>query len=716
MTSDGLQALFDPGSIAVIGASNDPDKIGGRSIGYLRDYGYGGRVYPVNPNRDRVQGLPAYSSLSRITAPIDLAVIATPAARVLEELDACGQQGVRACVVLSSGFGELGEEGKDLERQIAETARRYSMRVLGPNCQGVANTFTGSIASFSTCFATHHLRGGALAIVSQSGAVAGMLSDLQCAHPEGIRYWAATGNEADVGVAELVHQALRDPAIRVVQAYCEHLQDAEQLAAAARYAAQENKAILMVKSGVTTAGTDAAGSHTGALAQDDAVVDAFLRHHGVVRANSLRQLTDYARIFAGPKRARGNHVAILTNSGGLGVMMADRCRDAGLELAELAPQTTKALAGCLPDFAATNNPIDVTAELLTNGRLLDRALPVLADDAGVDVVLVALGIVGRGYDVATITDDLVKVDRESEALLVVCWMGGDESAVEELSRQGVATFTDDAACLDAVGRFVGHCRRQQATDPGEDDPPGAGPQALRPTSPAAWTDHVAGTGFLSEYASKAVLRDWGLPVVRGRAVAAAPAAVEAARDLGYPVAVKLSSPEVSHKTELGLVVIDLETDADVHAAAETVLARGERSGVDVVDGVLVEQMAPGGVEMAIGARWDDTFGPVVLIAAGGVNMEAVADFSLVLPSASRSQIEEAIRSLAVYPVLCNARGSGPFDLVGLVDLVESFSRRLATAGPQLAEVDLNPVFVAPRGQGVSIADALIRLAPTTGAD
>ncbi|MFC4003864.1 acetate--CoA ligase family protein [Prauserella oleivorans] len=714
MASEKLRALYSPSSSAVIGASDNPDKIGGRSIGYLRDYGYAGQVYPVNPRREFVQGLPSYDAVGKIDDPIDLALIATPADRVLEELDACGQQGVRVCVVLSSGFGELGDAGKQLEQRIVEVAHRYSMRVLGPNCQGVANIATGSIASFSTCFATHHVRDGALAIVSQSGAVAGMLSDIHSAHPEGIRYWVASGNEADIGLGELIHEALRDPAVRVVEAYCEHLKRPEELAQAAEYASRSGKAILMLKAGVTPAGSEAAGSHTGALAQDDAVVDAFLRHCGVVRADSLRQISDLAKVFAGRKRARGNGVAILTNSGGLGVMMADRCRAAGLEIRALRPATKNALDAHLPDFAATDNPVDITAELLTNTRLLSQTLPVLAGDPGVDVVVVALGIIGRGYDVAAIVDDITAAHHDSDAVVVVCWTGGDEAAVEELSRRGVATYTDDAACVHAIGRFVEHCRRQSAR--------GRGPAATTTTfAPPAggsiteWARHASSTGLLSEFTSKRVLRRWNLPVVAGRVVPDADAAVRTAREIGHPVVVKLSSAEVTHKTELGLVVTNLRTDDDVRAAADTVLARAENAGIGSVDGLLVERMALGHLEFAIGARWDDTFGPIVLIGAGGIYVETMADFQLVFPSSTRAQIEDAIRSLTIYPMLENHRGTGPLDRDALVELVMSFSRMVGAAGADLAEVDLNPVFVAPAGHGVSIADALVRLRPPEGA-
>ncbi|MQA97840.1 MAG: hypothetical protein GEV11_25660 [Streptosporangiales bacterium] len=300
----------------------------------------------------------------------------------------------------------MGEEGRRAQREIADLAARHSMRVLGPNCQGAANLATGAVTSFSTCFADHHVTDGSIAIVSQSGAEAGMLSEIQHAHPTGIRYWVATGNEADLDVPELVRWTLRDPDVRV-EAYCEHIEDAATLAAAAE-AREAGKAILTIKSGSTPEGRRAAGSHTGAFAQEEPVIDAFLRTHGIVRVESLAEMADHARVFTAGNRPRGDRVAILSNSGGLGVMVADRCRGAGLRLAEFTPETEARLRELLPAFAATANPVDVTAQLLNDPRLLAHVLPVLAADPGVDIVLPVLGMMGHGYDVPGVTEDIVR--------------------------------------------------------------------------------------------------------------------------------------------------------------------------------------------------------------------------------------------------------------------------------------------------------------------
>lgn len=701
----GLDALFGPESIAIIGASDDPEKIGGRPISYLGAYGYRGTVYPVNPRRSTVQGIDAYPSLDALPGAVDLAIVATPAVAVLDAVAACARNGVKVCVVLSSGFGELGAEGKDAEARIAEIAWERGMRVLGPNCQGAANLANGSVASFSSCFANHRIADGAIAVVSQSGAVAGMLSEVQHAHPAGIRYWVATGNEADISVSELVRWAVADPDVRLVEAYCEHLTDVAALAAAAEHALATGKAIVMVKAGSTPEGRSAAGSHTGAMAQEEPLVDAFLQQHGVVRAHSLAEVSDLARVFASGAAPRGDRVAILSNSGGLGVMMADRCRTSGLRLAKLTEETEQRLRRHLPPFAATGNPVDVTAQLLNDSRLLSHVLPALVADPGVDTVLLGLGMVGRGYDVPSVTADIVRAHRESNRLVAVTWIGGQEGVVDELTRHGVPTFTDDAACVRAVARYAEHLERVRSR--------AASWTPRRPVSvPADPVGHGFGErgpgGFLSEEASKRLVRGWGLPVVPGRLAATREEAVAAARDLGYPVVVKLSSPAVAHKTELGMVHLDLRSDSEVMAAADEMLARAREAGIAPVDGLLVERMVTGGLAMAVGATWDDTFGPTVLVGSGGIHVEAARDVQFIFPPVDAVTVERALESLAAYPLLRDPRGAGPLDVPALAELVRSVADAYAICGGRLPELDLNPVFVLPTG--VVVADALIRVA------
>ncbi len=695
MADPGLAALLDPKSIAVVGASDDPTKIGGRLLRFLADYGFTGEVLPVNPTRDTVAGLPALRSAEHLPDGVDLAVVVTAAGAAREAVQACARRGVRACVVLSSGFGELDAEGERAQRELVATARAHGMRLLGPNCQGVANLASGAVTSFSSTFTNFGLRDGPVAIVSQSGAVAGMLAALQHQHATGLRYWVATGNEADVTVAELVDAVLDDPGVRVVQAYCEHLADVPRLVAAAAKARRLGKAVLMVKAGATEAGARAAGSHTGALAQPEAVVEAFLRRHGVVRARSLTELSGLSRVFETCAPARGNRVGIVSNSGGLGVMMADAALAEGLELAELTGGTREALRAVLPPFAAVGNPVDVTGQIVQQPHLLTRVLPALAADPWVDIVLVALGIVGPTYDIDAITDDIAALHAEAAArgvLVAAVSVGGRPELAERLAARGVPTFDDDSACVRAVARFAEHSAWLRRT------PPPAAPAVAAPLPP--------GTGLLSEHASKELMVSWGLPVVSGRLVASPAAA--AAVDLPYPLVVKLCSPAAAHKTELGAVRLGLTDARAVARAAAEVLAAGRTAGVEPIEGVRVERMVRGGVEVSVGATWDPVFGPTVLVGSGGVHVEVLRDFRLLIPPLDRAAVVDAVRSCAIHPLLTGARGAEPLDVDALVDLVLRFGERFAATGGALSEIDLNPVFVL--SDGVVVADALVRVA------
>ena len=385
--------LFAPKSIVVIGASNDTTKIGGKLVAHLREGGFTGDVHLVSRSGPTVQGLPAVPDVDSIPgdASIDLAVVATPARAVAGTVEALGRRGVPVAVVVSSGFGETGTpEGRRLQEELRTAGRDTGIRVLGPNCQGVANLAVGLVASFSSTFSrSSGLADGSTAVLSQSGAMAAVLTQLAQPHVDGVRYWAATGNELDLRLADLLHGVVADPDVRTVQLYLEHLGAADALAAAAATAAENGTAILALKSGTTAAGGRAAGSHTGALAQEDAVVDAFFRRHHIVRARDPREMSELTRLFAQPRRPRGGGVACVTNSGGLGVLLSDEAEAHGLRLAGFGRRTLGELGENLPSFAAIDNPVDVTAQLLSDPGLVRAALAAVEQDEDSDVIVVA---------------------------------------------------------------------------------------------------------------------------------------------------------------------------------------------------------------------------------------------------------------------------------------------------------------------------------------
>ncbi|WP_172650803.1 acetate--CoA ligase family protein [Rhodococcus opacus] len=703
-----LDALFAPKSIVLVGASADRTKIGGRLLAHLLRYGYAGRLHLVNRSEATVQGLDAVPSIEELPtdAEVDLGLVAVPAAHVPAAVRSLATAGVRAAVIVSSGFSETGAAGKALEDEIREIAAVSGMRILGPNCQGVANVDCGLAASFSSVFGTiEGVSDGPTAVVSQSGAMAAVLTQLSLGRSNGVRYWAATGNESDLVVADLVAHVVTDPAVRVVQIYLENIASAKVLAEVARLARDRGTTLLVLKSGVTADGAKAASSHTGALAQEDAVIGAFLARHGLVRAQNLREMSELAAVFASPKRPAGNRVAMITNSGGLGVMLADGAAHNKLALAEFSAQTTAALRESLPAFAAVSNPIDVTAQLLSRPELIREAIRAVEADPGVDVIVIALGILGSYYDLDQILSDVVELDRRTDKVVVVCWVAGDPGMPTRFAAAGLPTFDDTTSVMNAVGALVAHTEFVRGASADADTAVSTPRGAVALPSAAA--------GALSEYTGKQLLRSWGLSVVDSRLAASADQAVAAAESVGYPVVLKLSAQGLAHKTELGLVEVGVADEHALQAAAVRMLAATGPDGPvrGEVDGLLVEPLIGGGLEMNVGVLHDHTVGNVVMVGAGGTAAELLADVALLIPPLTPAAVHEALRGLRIYPQLKGYRGESAHDVDSFVDFVLTLSNSDSVTAECVESLDVNPVLVMPAGHGSVAVD--VALTPRT---
>ena len=392
MTTD-LKLVFDPGSIAIFGASDNPNKIGGRPVDYLRRFGFRGRIFPINPNRTEIQGLPCFKSLEAVPEPPDVAVIAVPGAFAVAAVEECAAAGVKIAIMMASGFGET-EGGKQQEREMAARARSHGLRLIGPNSQGLANFATGAVASFSSMYTEVPPKDGPVAIVSQSGAMSVVPYGLLRAQGIGIRHSHATGNDCDVTASELAIAVAGDPDIRLLLLYLESITDPHHLAEAARVANARNLPIIVLKPGRTAAGQAAARSHTGALANEDRVVDAFMRQHGIRRVRDTAEMVDAAALYLKGWTPKGRRLVVISNSGATCVMAADAAVDAGMTMAVLADDTRAGLQSVLPSFATTANPIDLTAALMTNSALFSKILPILARDQAADAFMIGIPVAG----------------------------------------------------------------------------------------------------------------------------------------------------------------------------------------------------------------------------------------------------------------------------------------------------------------------------------
>ena len=758
----GLSALWNARSVAVVGASERPGSLGRLPVDYLRRYGYQGRVVPVNPNAETVLGLSCYPSLAAASGPIDLALLLVAAPRVPDAIDDCAKAGVPVAIVGASGFAEAGEV--ELQAEVVRRGRAGDVRVVGPNCIGAVGAANRQVVSFSPLFAAPDvpMRGGSLAFVTQSGALGYGAVSLAYERGLGLGWVVNTGNEADVTAVEVLGELARLDDCASLLAYIETMTDGP----AWRALAELGKPIAVLKAGESEAGARAATSHTGALAATDRVVDGVLRQLGIARAHDVDELLDIGEAFTMPRRPAGRRVAVVTTSGGSGILAADAIAASAstLRLAELSPRTTEALAAVVPAFGSVENPVDVTATVMSDPTLFDRCLDLVAEDAAVDS-LVACFCVLTGADVDHIVAGLGRVARRSAKPVVVARTGADFLAPDaraELAAAGIPVYATPAQAVRALAAVtlttarrrphVSHEGHPHAIGPGEVGCEGA-PHIFRdrvkgtftrPEAPAATgspesvgeasrSPASSPAGLESEFGPtqeaaraatperhhtadgravlpqewpaaepelKAMLRNASLPVPRGRVVASPSEATVLVNELGGHAVFKAVVPSLVHKTEAGGVVLDVTPDA-APEVYERLAALGGR--------VYAEEMVTGGVEMLVGVT-STPLGRVITVASGGLLTEVLDDAVFRLLPIDTADAEEMLTELRGAAVLRGARGRPPADVAALADLLVRVGslvldvKRIPPLPPG-ADLDLNPVAVLT--QGVAILDAAL---------
>lgn len=689
--NDLLTFAVAPRSIAVIGASENPNKIGGRPILYMKRHGYQGAIYPINPSRAEIQGLKGYPSLAALPEAPELALVIVSGEAAVAAVDECAARGVKIAVVLASGFGETGEPGRAVQRAMAERARAAGMRIVGPNSQGLANFGTGAIANFSTLFTEITPQDGPVAIASQSGGMSQVMYGLVRGRGLGVRHVHATGNEADVTVADMAWTVAHDPDVKLLLLYLETIANPALLARTAEYARGRDLPIVAVKAGRSASGQKAASSHTGALANEDRVVDAFLRHHGIWRVRDPHAMALAAEPYLKGWRPQGRRLVVVSSSGASCVMAADASEELGLPLAQLAPQTHAAVAAKLPSFATSTNPIDVTAALLQNSGLFGDVLPILAADPAADLFFINLPVAGAGYDVERFARDAAAfASSTGKPVAIAAWQ---ESIASVFRAAGLVTYADEEEALGAMAQVASHTallRAQRVAWP--QDPP----------------VHVpAGEArFLNEADSLALLAQRGLPVVPHRLCRSAAEVRAAVHELGAPVAIKACSIDVPHKSEHGLVALNISGEDEAARIFTEQWEQLQHLGARR-EGVLVAAMRKARRELMVGARLDPVFGPVVVFGDGGKYVEALKDFALLVPPFDALEVKAALERLRIAPLLAGVRGEPPLDLDALAAVAIGVGRLIGAARGRIASMDLNPVMVGAAGEGAVIVDALI---------
>jgi len=692
-----FQAVSNPRSVALLGASDNPQRVAGRVQHFLAKWGYDGSIYPVTSRRDTVQGRPAIAVLADIAEPIDVAFVMLRAEEVPGAIRDCVSARVRTVVIGSSGFAESGAEGAALERSLSEAIEGSDTRIIGPNCNGVVSIRSRFTASFMTGLDTdrHGLSDDGVAVVAQSGAIGAFIFSIGQGSGLGIGTFIATGNETDVGFEEVIAALVRDPGTRVIVGYIEGLRDASQFVTAARAAAAAGKPIVILKAGSTDVGSRAVVSHTGSLAGADRVYDGVFAQLGIYRAASLAQLVDVTRIYALHGQTIGSRLSIVTISGGAGILAADRATAAGLQVPAWSEEWARRVGGFLPSFAATKNPID-SSSIQSDPDALENVIWVADQHPDSDVTLLIMGNAELFEE--PVAARLLALRPQLSAPLVVVWIGGAGHALRRLNEGGIACFDDPTRCIDALAAAVIR-----------DRPSGAEPPAALAVPSPATDDavtHIAGRAVLDEVRAKALLSSFGLSVVKETVIRCSAEAAAAVEIVGLPAVAKLRSDGLAHKADVGAVLTGLSTTEAVRAATEHLLELAARLGLEEPDIVIAEHLDIA-FELIIGSSVDPTFGPVVTVGIGGILAEAVDDVAVLLPSFSEHELDRALRSLRHAKLLRGVRGLPKVDAARLAPALRAVAAAASAPNLSISSIDVNPLAVLRDGRLVA-ADALVQ--------
>lgn len=685
--TDKLDAFLCPDSVVVIGASRDPEKLGHGVLSNILASGYQGDVYPVNPKADEVLGLPAYASVKDIPGKLDLAVIVIPERFVLNAVRESCEKGLKAIIVITAGFAETGVEGVRREQELTAIAQEYGVRIIGPNCLGVIDTFCPINASFAASMPDR----GRIAFMSQSGALCTAVLDLAVAEGIGFSRFVSLGNKADVDEAALLRKWKDDEQTRVVLAYIEGLPDGREFIDVAREVSAR-KPVVALKSGTTEAGSKAVSSHTGSLAGSERAYEAAFQKAGVLRAESLRDIFDWGLVFAYQPLLEGPNIAVVTNAGGPGILATDGLERAGLHLAQLKTGTVQTLRQALPGVANVYNPIDVVGDARADRYAL--ALKAALEDPNVNGVIVIL----TPQVMTEITETAERVSKLAGQYgkpIVGCFMGEAKVRVgaEILNRNRVPNFPypDRAvSALQAMWRYRQYLE-QPKTEPDQFVVDREEVQRI--------LNEVRADGrvTLGEAEARGVIAAYGIALPESRLARTSEEAIEIAEDIGFPVALKVASPDILHKSDVGGIRLNLRNADDVRDAFDPIMYRSRKHLPNAeIWGTLVQEMIDPGREVIVGMSRDPQFGPLILFGLGGIYVEVLKDVAFRLAPVTEREAGEMINEIRSAPLLRGVRGEKRSDLEAIVDIIQRVSQ-LVMEFPEIVELDINPVMVHDKG-------------------
>lgn len=700
---ESLKPLFNPQSIAILGASESPYKIGHLQIRALIDGKFAGDIIPIHRTAKEIAGLTCYPTLAEVPGDVDLVIFCLGLEQIKEGLEACAAKNVKAAIIFASGFSEAGEYGEQLQQELAQLAKEHGIRIVGPNCVGLVNTENGLIGTFTPSFLTVPLDGKrGVGYISQSGAF-GVLTYMAAAqHGINFNYFVSTGNEMESGFEDFMEYMVHDSQTSIISGYLEGAKNPEKLKTLSKEALAKNKPLLLMKTGKSSAGSRAAASHTGSLAGSDKIYDAFFKQHGIIRAEDFDDVIGFTKLFNPDKLPKGKNTVIITSSGGRGINEADRCEAHGLNIMELSPETRAAIQTNLPHYASTANPVDLTAAAsVSNPEFYLEPLKALVNDPDVHNIIFT-DFPFAWDENSPQLQEFIELSNASDKVIALFPFPLEgmtyPKATATLVKNGIAVVPCSLNPVRALTKLVEYSeayRRSQVTALADYKQPHAD-----------LSDLLIPGETLSEAQASAVLARYGIPTTNRRIATSLEEAVTHATAIGYPVVLKIDSPDIPHKTEADAIRLNVKTPEAVSQAYAEIVKNAQAYNREArIHGVSVQEMLAEGVEVIIGAHNDDTFGPVIMAGLGGIFVEVFKDIAFKVAPINRQDALNLIAELQGKAILHGARGKAPVDKEAIVDVLLKVSALITDHKDHIQELDINPLVVYEKG--IKAADAML---------
>lgn len=713
---NNLQHLFNPRSIGILGASSDLNKVSGRPLSYMLRFGYPGKIYPINPKYEEIVGVKCYPSINDVPGEIDVLMVIIPSFEILHNLESGLDKGVKAAVIISGGFAETGEKGRELQGKLTSFAKETGMLIYGPNTTGFLSLVNRAVATFSQSLEViEDMVPGKTGLITQSGAFGAAIFVRAMRVGLGFSHWAATGNEADLEFCDFLEYMVDDPDTHVIAGFLAGVENGQKLMEGLDRAAQKGKPVVLLKVGGTEAGKRAAYSHTGAIVGSAKAYNAVFRQKGVIVARDIAQLIDYSMALTTTSLPKGRRIGIMTESGGGGVLLTERCSELGMAVSEIRGATREKLKEVVPSLGSIKNPVDLTGQSLSNPALIRGAIEVMLESGDFDTV-VPLLLMSKATAEKKVSDLLQVIKKHGrDTSVVVCWPEGPKQWIQRLMTEGVCVSVTPTRCantLDALAAYADFLKQYKSPRP-LDSATISGLPADRKERALEVIREVKKKGEkrLNEYDGKRILRAYGIRTSDEVLAGSLSEAIDAASTIGYPVVAKLISPDIPHKTEARVVVLNIESEDQLKSTFEEVIEKGRIYCPDAtVEGVLIQEMVSGqGVETIVGVSHEEPFGPTILFGLGGIFVEVMKDVAIRILPVGEIEVGDMIRQIRGYTILQGVRGRNPSDVDLLANALLKTACLAGELSEEIAEIDINPLIVLEKGKGVKAVDALILL-------